>query len=127
MQGNIAPRFHRGLVAEDRQRQDLALLRQALEPFHRDEAVDGLQDRLQLRREVEIFLAIFRLRPDFEDHGDYCFAPWGAAGRPFHAGYHSTYNVTWRRKVRSSPRISLCSSAKSKLAIPSLSARSRAR
>jgi hypothetical protein len=43
----------------------------ALETLDRDEAVDGLQDRLEVGREVEIILAVFRLRPDLEDHGDH--------------------------------------------------------
>ena len=40
------------------------LFRWALEPFDRDEAVDGFQDRLQLGRKIEIVLFMFRLRPD---------------------------------------------------------------
>src|SRR2546430_15975617 len=53
---NIAPRGNRGLVAEERQRQDLAFFGQALEPLDRDEAIDGLEDRPQFGGEIEILL-----------------------------------------------------------------------
>src|SRR5262249_21122578 len=45
-----APRLHRHLIAEERQRQDFAGLSQALEAFNGDEAVDLLEDGAQLRR-----------------------------------------------------------------------------
>src|SRR5450631_746577 len=43
MLGNVAPCRDGLLVAEERQRQDLAFLGQAFKPFDRDEAIDGLQ------------------------------------------------------------------------------------
>src|SRR3981081_4032900 len=66
---HIAPRRNGGFTAEQRQRQDLAFLGQALETFDRDEAVDSLQDRLQFRSDVKGFMFMLRIRPDFEDHG----------------------------------------------------------
>src|SRR4051794_20796464 len=112
----VAPGRNGRVVAPERQRQDLALLGQALEPLDRDEAVDGLQDRLQVGREVEISLAVFRLRPALEDHGDHERLPWLFA-----------YSTTLRRKLRSSARMNLLSSAKWKFAMPSASCRNRAR
>src|ERR1700676_2247552 len=64
---HIAPCRYRTFIAKKRQRQDLALLGQALEPFDRDEAIDGFQYRLQFSREVEVFLLVLGLRPDFEN------------------------------------------------------------
>src|SRR6185437_4423293 len=72
----VAPRLDRRLVAEDRQRQEFALLAQALEPLHRNEAVDLLQYRLQLGGDVEIIRAVLGLRPDFEDDGDHDKLLW---------------------------------------------------
>src|SRR5882757_3848508 len=40
MPRHVAPRLHGCLIPKKRQRQHLALLGDALEPFHRDEAVD---------------------------------------------------------------------------------------
>src|ERR1700682_5955020 len=118
MLANFAPSRDGLLVAEERQRQDLALLGQAFEPFDRDEAIDGFQDRPQLGREVEIFSLVLRLGPDLEDHGDHLRLL--LCVRMFH-------HVTLRRNVRSSARMNLLSSAKLKLATPSWSARSLAR
>ena len=56
-----APRLHRGLIAEERQRQDFPGLSQALEAFNGDEAVDLLEDWTQLRGDIYIFF----LAPDF--------------------------------------------------------------
>ncbi len=100
MQRHIAPCGEGIFIAEKRQRQDLALVGQALEAFDRDKAVNGFQNWPQLGREIEVFLLVLGLRPDF---------------------------VTLRKKVRSSARMNLFSSAKSKLTMPWLSARSRAR
>src|SRR5882757_8607156 len=68
MAGHIAPGLDGGFVAKERQRQDLALLGQALEPLDRDKAIDGFQHRPELGRKVEIFLLVLRLRPDLENH-----------------------------------------------------------
>src|SRR6266849_8495430 len=75
MQRHIAPCGESILIAEKRQRQDLALLGQALEAFDRNKAVDGFQNGPQLRREVEIFLLVVRLRPDFEDYSYHLHLP----------------------------------------------------
>src|SRR3954452_10436095 len=88
----VAPGLHGRLVPPERHRQDLALVGQALETLDRDEAVDGLQDRLEVGREVEIILAVFRLGPDLEDHGDHGLLLELMA-------YNTTYKTTWRRNV----------------------------
>src|SRR5882757_927364 len=94
MLGNIPPCRDRLFVTEERQRQNLAFLGQALEPFDRDKAVDGFQDRPQFSREIEIFASMLRLGPDFEDHSYHLHLL-----RVF-----SIYRVTCRRNVRSSAR-----------------------
>src|SRR5258706_4394253 len=71
MLGNVAPCRDGLFVTEERQRQNLAFLGQAFEPFDRDKAIDGFENRLQFGREVEIFMFVLRLWPDFEDHGDH--------------------------------------------------------
>src|SRR5450631_4746154 len=76
MLGNVAPCRDGLLVAEERQRQDLAFLGQAFKPFDRDEAIDGLQDRPQFGREIEIFSSVLRPGPDLEDHGDHLRLLW---------------------------------------------------
>jgi len=75
--------------------------------------------RLEGHGKIEIFLLVFRPGPDFEDYGDHFQFSLAA--------FAMTYNVTLRKKLRSSARMNLFSSAKSKLAMPSASARSRAR
>jgi len=73
---HIAPCRKRLFIAEKRQRQDLALLGQALEAFDRDKSVDGFQNGPQLGRQIEILLPVLRLRPDFEDHGYHLHSPF---------------------------------------------------
>src|ERR1700731_581681 len=123
MLGNVAPCREGLLVAEERQRQDLAFLGQAFEPFDRDEAIDGFQDRPQFGREIEIFCSVLRPGPDLENHGDHLLLLLCAG--MFYAGMFC--NVNLRRNVRSSARMNLLSSAKLKLAMPSWSARRFAR
>src|ERR1700761_3185486 len=118
MLGNVAPCLDRRFIAVERQRQELAFLGQALEPFDRDETVDLLQDRPQLGGEVDIILSVPGLRPDFEDNGDHYKPPFSQGG---------DYSPTLRKKVRSSARMNWFASAKLKLAMPSASPRSRAR
>src|SRR5467141_211591 len=72
---HVAPCRDGGFIAEERQRQDFAFLGQAFEPFDRDKAVDGFEDRLQFGREVEVFFLMFRPWPDFEDHSDHLQLP----------------------------------------------------
>src|ERR671918_1832917 len=74
--GQIAPRPDRRLVAPERQRQQLARLPQALEPFHRDEAVDRLELRAQGGGDVQVLLPALRLGPDLEDHGYHGLLPF---------------------------------------------------
>src|SRR5262249_62203429 len=57
------------LVAPERQRQDLALLRQALKALDRDEAVDLLELGAQFCGEIEIVLAPARSGLDLENDG----------------------------------------------------------
>src|ERR1700752_4097881 len=109
MLGDVAPGLHSGLVAEERDREHLAFLGQALEPLHRNEPVDLFQVRAQLRRDIEIVVAAGR--PDLEDHGD----------------HRNPHYSTRRRNVRSSARMKRSFSANWKFATPSASLRSRAR
>src|SRR5258705_3255322 len=106
--------LHRGKTTA----QDLALLGQALEAFNRNKSVDGFQDGPQLGRKIEVLLPVLGLRPDFEDYSYHLRLPCAC---------EMAYNVTLRKNVRSSARMNLFSSAKSKLAKPSASARSWAR
>src|SRR5262249_35051172 len=53
----VAPRFYRLLVAPEGERQHPPGIREALEALDRDEAVDGLEQRLELRRLAEIGVA----------------------------------------------------------------------
>jgi hypothetical protein len=55
--------------------QELAFLREALEPLDRHETVYLLQQRLQLGRQVEIVLAAALMRPELEDDGDHAGSP----------------------------------------------------
>src|SRR6266850_5751243 len=64
----LAPARDRVLIAPKRQRQDLAILGQALEPFDRDEPFDLLELRAQPGGDVEILLHAIRLGFDFEDN-----------------------------------------------------------
>src|SRR5882762_4140171 len=68
---HITPCCDGGFIAEERQRQDLALFGQAFKPFDRDKAIDGFQNRLQLGGNVEVFPLVLGLRPDFENYGDH--------------------------------------------------------
>src|SRR5713101_137519 len=68
----VAPAPHRLLVAPERERQDLVLVREAREALDRYEPVDPLELRPQLRREVDILLSLAGSRDDFEyddNHG----------------------------------------------------------
>src|SRR5258705_8560719 len=67
----IAPLDEGGLVAEVGEREDLARLREALEALHRDEPVDLVQQRPQLRGDVEVFPAALGFGYDLENHGDH--------------------------------------------------------
>src|SRR5216683_4913899 len=67
----VAPAPHRVLVAPERERQELALVRKARETLDRDESVDSLELRPQPRRKIEILLFLARSRKDFEYHHDH--------------------------------------------------------
>src|SRR5215470_18006230 len=69
--GERAPPPDRVLVAKEREREDLPRIGDALKTLDRNEAVDLLEQRFQLGREVEIgFLPAIR-GPDFEDDGNH--------------------------------------------------------
>ena len=71
----VAPRRDRGLIAPERQRQELAGLAQAFETFDRDEAVDRLQLRAQGGSDIQIFPPALGPRPYLEDDSDHRIAP----------------------------------------------------
>src|SRR5712691_7997307 len=64
----VAPALHRVLVAPERERQELVLVRKARETLDRDESVDSLELRAQPRRKIEILLFFSRSRKDLEYH-----------------------------------------------------------
>src|SRR5882724_6571608 len=64
----LAPARDRVLIAPKRQRQDLAILAQAPEPFDRNEPLDLLELRPQAGGDVEILLHAIWLGFDFEDN-----------------------------------------------------------
>src|SRR5947199_9286537 len=72
---HISPSVNGGFVAEDRQRKDLALVSKALEPLDGNKAVDRLENRPQIGREIEIFLFMLRLWPNLENDGDHLHLP----------------------------------------------------
>src|SRR5712691_831210 len=63
-----APAPHRVLVAPERERQELVLVRKAREALHRYEPVDCLELRPQPRRKIEILLFLAGSRKDLEYH-----------------------------------------------------------
>src|ERR1700691_893108 len=65
----ISPCLDRGFVPEERQREHLAGLGEALESLDRDEAVDLFQVRAQRGGNVEVFLLLAGLRPYLENDG----------------------------------------------------------
>ena len=67
----LAPAAHRFLVAPERQGQDLAGLREALEALDRDEAVDLREQRPQPRGGVEIGVLAIGPGLGLEDHRDH--------------------------------------------------------
>ena len=75
---DVAPRRDRRFVAPERERQELGVVGQALEPLDAEEPVDVLQLGLQLGGDVEIGLLVAVGRPDFEDDGDHGFSPFSA-------------------------------------------------
>jgi hypothetical protein len=77
--GAGAPGGHRGLVAPERQRQQLARLGQAFKTFDGNEAINALQLGLQPCRHVQVRLLLPRSRPHLEDDGDHA-GPSAAAG-----------------------------------------------
>src|SRR6266404_4969646 len=89
MLSHIAPCRNGRFIAEERQRQDLALFGQAFEPFDRDKAIDGFQNRLQFDGNVEVFPLVLGLWPDFENYSDhFCISL---------AHFEMTYNATFRK------------------------------
>jgi hypothetical protein len=63
----IAPRGDRFLVAPERQRQDLAGVRQAFEALDGDEAVDVIERRTKMRRDGKVVRTAAGVRRfDFE-------------------------------------------------------------
>src|SRR5215468_12011750 len=71
MRFEISPCIHRRLIAEDREREHFAGLIDALEPLDRDETIDLVEERPQLRGEVEVELFVLGLWPNFEDDRDH--------------------------------------------------------
>src|SRR5262245_21344668 len=69
MRFELSPCIHRRLIAEEREREHLAGFIDALEPLDRDETIDRVEERSQLRGEVEIALSV--LWPNFEDDRDH--------------------------------------------------------
>src|ERR1700749_1657496 len=96
MRLQIPPRRDRRFIAPERQRQKLRRLAEAHEGFDGDEAVDAVEQRTQLRRDVDIGLSPALRRPDLEDDRD--------------------QSVTCFRKLRSSFRMIFSRWANSKLA-----------
>src|SRR5688572_5194718 len=66
-----APAAHGCFVTPERERQNLARRRQALEPLDREEAVDVLEQRPQARGHVQICILAVVARNAFENHGDH--------------------------------------------------------
>jgi hypothetical protein len=56
------------VVSPERERDELAWLRDALEPLHRDEAVEPFERVAEPNTEIDIVLSPPRLRPGFEDY-----------------------------------------------------------
>src|SRR6266496_787987 len=63
-----APASHGLLVAPERERQELVLVRKARETLDRDESVDGLELRPQPRGNIQILLFLPGSRKDLEYH-----------------------------------------------------------
>jgi hypothetical protein len=68
MRGETAPMGDGGLIAPDRQRQQMALAAPAFEALDRDEAVDLHEFRPQRPGDVEIAVELGRFRLRLEDH-----------------------------------------------------------
>src|SRR5262245_53372869 len=87
MRFEISPLVHRCLIAEERERKHFAGLVDALESFDRNETIDRVEERPQLRGEVEIALFVPGLWPNFEDDRDHLTPVVEEAGRgAFSAG-----------------------------------------
>src|SRR5438874_11599902 len=71
MRFELSPCIHRRLIAEEREREHLAGFIDALEPLDRDETIDRVEERPQLRGKVEIALFVLGLWPNFEDDRDH--------------------------------------------------------
>ena len=67
----FAPATYARLVAPERQRQQLARLREALEALDRDEAVDRVELLAQAGGQLEVRVGVPFARHDFEDDGDH--------------------------------------------------------
>src|SRR5262245_45656355 len=70
-----APLCHGSLVPKERQRENLARLVQALEPFDGDEPVDLIQQGPKPRCEIQILLLTSLRRPDLENDGNHLASP----------------------------------------------------
>src|SRR5437667_12894088 len=71
MQLEVSPCFNRFIVSPEREGKDFSWFRKTLEPLNRNETINFGEHRSQSSSNVEIFVPVAVLWPDFDDSGNH--------------------------------------------------------